>query len=112
MVPGRCRWLRPVFGFAGLQDEGFDIVEVRDENALREVFIEEEPEPVIILIRDPLASGISDHAVVLLAIRQEQNGREMLEYMDPLDGAIRYDRSGTLLQWWDFNGSRGFVVRP
>lgn len=36
----------------------------------------------------------------------------MLEYMDPLDGAIHYDRSGTLLQWWDFNGSRGFVVRP
>lgn len=34
----------------GLQDEGFDIVEVRDENALREVFIEEEPERVVILI--------------------------------------------------------------
>jgi len=94
-----------------LQEEGFDVVEVQNEDVLLELFAGEDPEPVIVMIRTPSMPPDSDHAVVIHAIEQ-QGTALIIDYMDPLDGSNHRDAAGLVLRWWNVNGSRGFVLRP
>lgn len=94
-----------------LQEEGFDVVEVQDEDILLGLFAGEDPEPVIVMLRTPFMPPDSDHAIVIHAI--EQQGTALaIDYMDPLDGSNHRDTTGLVLRWWNVNGSRGFVIRP
>lgn len=94
-----------------LQAEGFDVVEVQDEEALLEMLDGEDPEPVVVMIRTPSMSPSTDHAVVIHGIEPQETAL-LIDYMDPLDGLNHRDATGLLLRWWDLNGSRGFVIRP
>ena len=96
----------------GLQDEGFDVKAVEEEEALLEMFAGDDPEPVIVMIRTPAMRPNSDHAVVIHAIRQQDGVSQVIDYMDPIDGMNHQDRDGSLLRWWNLNGSRAFLVRP
>lgn len=95
-----------------LGEEGFDAVEVQDEDVLLEMFAGEDPEPVIAMIRTPSMMPDSDHAVIIHAIQQQDGVAQVVDYMDPSDGANHQDTSGLLLRWWADNGSRAFIVRP
>ena len=97
----------------GLQEEGYDVVPVREEADLRELLTSEDAEPVIITLKNPDPRQMSrlNHAVVVLDIRHEAGQPEVVKYMDPLDGLIHEDTTGFLLQWWDYNGHYGFVIR-
>lgn len=98
-----------------LQAEGFDVVEVQDEGVLLEMFTGEDPDPVIVMVRTPSMTPNTDHAVVIHAVIhaiEPQGAALLIDYMDPLDGSNHRDATGLLLRWWDFNGSRGFIIRP
>ena len=90
---------------------GFDVVQVQDEDELLGMFAEENPEPVIIMVRPAFMAPSSDHALVIYAV-EPQEAVPVIRYMDPLDGANHEDGVGMLLNLWNINGSRAFVIRP
>ena len=94
-----------------LGELGFDVAQVQDEDELLEMFAEEDPEPVIIMVRPAFMALSTDHALVIYAIDQQES-TQIIHYMDPLDGANHADAAGLLLNLWNINGSRAFIIRP
>lgn len=94
-----------------LGELGFDVAQVQDEDELLAMFALEDPEPVIIMVRPAFMALSSDHALVIYAIEQQES-TQIIHYMDPLDGASHEDATGLLLNLWNINGSRAFIVRP
>ena len=84
---------------------------MQDEAELLEMFAEEDPEPVIIMVRPAFMALSSDHALVIHAIEQQETA-QVIHYMDPLDEVNHEDAAGLLLNLWNINGSRAFIVRP
>jgi hypothetical protein len=106
----------------GLRDVGFDIEELNapTEEEAQEllrmmVTDEDDPQPVIVTLRDPRWPSRTDHAVVVTNIRQVESGsetREVVEYMDPLTGNIEQDVSGLFWQFWLLGQLRAIIIRP
>jgi hypothetical protein len=106
----------------GLREAGFDVEELTapTEEEAREILCttitdEDNPQPVIVTLANPLVSLDGDHAVVVINIRQAEAGsgtREIIEYMDPLTGNIEQDISGLFWQFWLLGQLRAVVIRP
>ena len=105
----------------GLEEAGFEVEEVRDEASLLALF--EEPEEqkserdvelVIIFLQNPRLPQTQnmEHAVVMLNFVGSSAGQQLVEYMDPLDGAIHQMDRDFFFQCWEHNGFYSFLLRP
>jgi hypothetical protein len=107
---------------AGLSDAGIEMEELNaPTDAEREALVrltvtdEENAQPILVTLQNPLLMTTGDHAVVLLGIRSvqvESNSYEIVEYMDPLSGEIKQDITGIFWEYWAFAGQRAFIIRP
>lgn len=105
---------------AGLEEAGFEVIEVRDETSLLTLFEEpkqqglEDLEPVIVFLQNPELPQIQnmDHAVVMLALNRSAFEEDTVEYMDPLYGEIQRMPWDFFFQCWQHDGFYGFILRP
>ena len=75
----------------------------------------DEPSPVIVTIRSPLAPPRTLHAVVVIGVGSvliEGNEDERVFFMDPISGQIEQDGCVSFWQKWDFAGRTALVIDP
>ena len=104
----------------GLRNAGFDVIEIVEpsedaEEALRQHFVEDEAEPVLVTLLNSIFSGFQDHAVVVTDIRRIstlEGVKEIVEYMDPLVGDLVEENKGAFWYYWASAGQRAFILRP
>lgn len=106
----------------GLRDAGFEVEELRADTdgeaqeLLRTTITDQDdPQPVIVILQNPLLATRMNHAVVVISIEPGKAVSDMqwdVEFMDPLTGRIERDTNGMFWRQWDFAGQRALIIRP